>query len=126
MEKTKITKKDFYAAIITAMQTGETSVEPDEIIAFCEREIDALDRKAAKAKETAAKKKAEADALTDAVAAALTDEFETIATIAARIDDEDATVSKVTYRLGQLAKNGVAEKGEVKVDKRTLVAYKLA
>ena len=95
-------------------------------------EIALLDKKAAKAKETAAKKRAEGDELTDAVRAALSNEqLEPIADIAARIEGEDVTVSKVTYRLTQLVKNGEAEKGEISipggegVKARKIMGYRL-
>lgn len=120
-----ITKKAMYGALINfanggelVAQTkdGEVAVTMDQLKAFAEKEIEHLDKKAAKAKETAAKKRAEADELQNAVEAALSDtEFEPIAVIAGRIEGEDVTVSKVTYRLTQLVKNGVAEKQEIAV-----------
>ena len=68
----------------------------------------------------------------DAVRAAMsTEEFEPIADIAARIEGEDVTVSKVTYRLGQLVKNGEAEKTQIEIagdegqKKRKIMGYKL-
>ena len=112
----KITKREMYEAIIALAATGEMKYDKDEYIDFCQNEIALLDKKAAKAKETAAKKRAEGDELTDAVRAALSNEqLEPIADIAARIEGEDVTVSKVTYRLTQLVKNGEAEKGEISV-----------
>lgn len=111
----KITKREMYEAIAEAMKSGQCKFDPDEVIKFCQNEITLLDKKAAKAKETAAKKRAEGDELTDAVRAALGDEFESIATITERIQGEDVTVSKVTYRLTQLVKNGEAEKQEISV-----------
>ena len=103
----------------------------DQLKAFAEKEITQLDKKAAKAKETAAKKRAEADELQNAVEAALSDtEFEPIAVIAGRIEGEDVTVSKVTYRLTQLVKAGVAEKQEIAVPtgdgdkKRKIMGYR--
>ena len=119
-----ITKKAMYGALvnfanggelIANTKDGEVVVTMDQLRAFAEKEIEHLDNKAAKAKETAAKKRAEADELQEAVAAALTADFEPIATIAGRIEGEDVTVSKVTYRLTQLVKNGVAEKQEIAV-----------
>ena len=61
------------------------------------------------------------------------DEFEVIADIAAKVVeiDPDATVSKVTWRLGQLVKNGEAENTDVKIPAaegqkaRTIKGYKL-
>ena len=114
----KITKREMYTIIAEGVKSGSFAVDVDDIVAFCTKEIDALDKKAAKAKERAATKAAEADALTALVADALaTDEFKTIADIAAIVaeSDADATVSKVTYRLGKLVKDGAAEKTEVTV-----------
>ena len=80
----KITKKAMYEAIAEAMETGDCKFAPEVVKEFCMKEIEALDKKAAKAKERAATKAAEGDALTDAVIAAMvTDEFQPTATIAA-------------------------------------------
>ena len=134
MTEKKITKRDKLNAII-AMAKGEDfvlDVSKEDIVEFCVKEIEALDKKAAKAKERAAEKKSEADALCDKIAAVLGDEFETIADITAKIDDEDATNSKVGYRCNKLVELGVAVKGEVAVPAtesskaRKLVAFKKA
>ena len=131
----KNTKKDYYTNIIQAMQTGEVTIDPVEIVAFCENEIAMLDRKAEKAKERAAAKKADGDALTEAVKAALTDEFAITADITMKVaealgDDAEVTVHRVQYRLTQLAKAGEAEVTDMKIEAtetskaRTLKAYK--
>lgn len=126
MEK-KFTKIEVLEAIKGLFEEGtETEVAEADIIAFCDKEIENLQKKAVKAKEANAKKKAEGDKLLEDVKAALSDEFETIPTIALRVQNDDATVSKVTYRLGQLEKMGIAEKKEITVDKRKLQGYKLA
>ena len=127
----KITKREMFEAIKKTFETGSCEFEADVVIAFCDKEIASLDAKAAKAKERAAAKKAEGDALKDAVAAALTEDFAVIADIAAKVDVEDATVAKVTYRLTALVKDGVAKKEEVTVEgaegkKRKVMAYALA
>lgn len=119
----KITKREMFEAIKGLAESGalhmqdfEEKISDEAVIEFCMNEIALLDKKAVKAKETAAKKRADGDALTDAVRAALSaEEFEPIAEIAARIEGEDVTVSKVTYRLSQLVKNGEAEKQEITV-----------
>ena len=127
----KVTKREMFEAIKEAVATGEWAYDEDAVIAFCEKEIGLLDKKAAKAKEAAAKKRAEGDELMEAVQAALGDEFEPISEIAGRIEGEDVTVSKVTYRLTQLVKNGVAEKQEITVagvdggKARKVMGYKL-
>ena len=121
----KITKKAMYGALVNYANGGElvadtkdgqVTVTMDQLAEFANREIELLDNKAAKAKVAAAKKKTEGDELQDAVEMALsTSEFEPIAAIAEKIESEDVTVSKVTYRLTQLVKNGVAEKQEIAV-----------
>ena len=121
----KMTKRNVYEALINLAKTGElTYVEGDTevvvtgeaLIAFAENEIALLDKKAIKAKERAASKRAEGDELTAAVKAVMsTEDFEPIADIAARIEGEDVTVAKVTYRLTQLVKNGEAEKSELTI-----------
>ena len=114
----KITKKMYFEAIKSAMTTGETAIDPKLIAEFCDKEIAALDSKAAKAKERAAAKRAEADTLMEVVKAALpVDEFLPIADIAEVVaeTDPDATVSKVTYRLTKLVEAGIAEKTQISV-----------
>ena len=113
----KITKREMYEAIKATFETGECEYPAEAVIAFCDKEIASLDAKAAKAKERAAAKKAEADVLYDQVKDALTDEFATIADIAAAVAEvnPDATVSKVTYRLTKLVEAGAAEKTQVTI-----------
>lgn len=121
----KLTDRKIYAAI--AEGTLE-DLDPDVIAAWAEKKIGQLDRKAAKAKEAAAAKKAEGDALTEAVLASLTTEFESIAEIASRIEGDDVTLSKVSYRLNAAFKAGKIEKGEIVLTgekgKRKVVAYR--
>ena len=137
----KMTKRNFYEALVNFANGGEfyysadgteVIVDNEAIIAFAENEIALLDKKATKAKERAASKKADSDELTEVVRAALsTEEFEPIAEIATRIEGDDVTVAKITYRLTQLVKAGVAEKTEITIDggegqkKRKVQGYKL-
>lgn len=113
----KITKREMYEAIKETFETGSCKYDAATVTAFCDKEIAALDAKAAKAKERAAAKKAEADVLMGQVEDALTDEYQVIADIAAAVAgvNPDATVSKVTYRLGKLVEAGVAEKTQVTI-----------
>lgn len=121
----KITERKIYTAIVEG--TFE-DLDVDTVVAWAEKKIAQLDHKAAKAKENAEKKKAEGDALTDAVLASLTTEFEPIAEIASRIEGDDVTLSKVSYRLNAAYKAGKIEKGEVVLTgekgKRKVVAYR--
>ena len=112
----KITKREMFEAIIEAAKGAEFKFTAEDVIAFAENEIVLLDKKAVKAKERAATKRAEGDELTAVVRQVMsTEEFEPIAEIAARIEGEDVTVAKVTYRLTQLVKNGEAEKSELTI-----------
>ena len=126
-----MTKSEMYEAIVEILNGNEVEAEVSELVDFCNKEIEGLDKKAAKAKENAEKRKAEGDVLMHLVLNALDEEFAPIADIAARIESEDATIHKVTYRLGQLVKAGVAENTDVKVPggegqkTRTIKAYRL-
>ena len=113
----KITKREMFEAIKETFETGSCKFDAEVVKAFCDKEIAALDAKAAKAKERAAAKKSEGDELMGQVKAALTGEFQTIADIAAAVAEvnADATVSKVTYRLTKLVEAGDAEKTDVSI-----------
>lgn len=113
----KITKREMFEAIKKTFETGSCEFEADVVIAFCDKEIAALDAKSAKAKERAAAKKAEADVLMGLVESALTEDYQTIADIAAIVaeEDADASTSKVTYRLTKLVEAGVAEKSQITI-----------
>lgn len=129
---TKITKKEMFAKIAETIETGilAEGITEDAIVEFCHKEIEALDRKSAKAKESAAKKRAEGDELTERVAEVLTDELATIGDITAAIGDEAVSTAKVQYRLNQLVKAGRAVKEEITVEtdgkKRKVMAFALA
>ena len=128
----KITKREMFEAIKETFETGSCKYDAAVVTAFCDKEIAALDSKAAKAKERAAAKKAEGDELTAAVAAVLTDELQPIADIAAQVTGEDVTVAKVTYRLRTLVENGTARKEQITVaggegqKARKIMAYAIA
>ena len=121
----KYTKRNMFEALVSyanggsmAFEDGEGTVHvvtPDILAEFAEKEIAALDKKAEKAKERAAQKRAEGDELTDAVRAALTNEYASIPDITARIEGEDVTVGKVQYRLKVLVENGEVEKTELTI-----------
>jgi hypothetical protein len=130
----KITKKDYFTKVINLLNGAlDFGFDPDEdvdaIIAFCEKEIATLDKRSAKAKETAAAKREAADELYEAVAAVLPVDFTTIDEITAMVDFPEVTRNKVSNRLSKLAVAGVAEKGEISVTgadgkSKKVVAYK--
>lgn len=134
MTTTKITKRDRYTALIAILKSAE--VVDTDLVEFCENEIVLLDKKAAKAKETAAAKKTEVDPLTEAIKGALAtladDVYATTPEVTAMVSvgDEDITNAKVSYRLSQLVKAGLAEKTEVTVSNaegknRKIAGYRL-
>lgn len=135
MTTTKITKRDRYTALIAILKSAE--IVDTDLVEFCENEIALLDKKAAKAKETAAAKKTEVDPLTEAIKdalATLTDDvYATTPEVTAMVSagDEDITNAKVSYRLSQLVKVGDAESTDVKVPAtegskaRTIKGYRL-
>ena len=134
MTTTKITKRDRYTALIAILKSAE--VVDTDLVEFCENEIALLDKKAAKAKETAAAKKTEVDPLTEAIKGALAtladDVYVTTPEVTAMVSvgDEDITTAKVSYRLSQLVKAGLAEKTEVTVSNaegknRKIAGYRL-
>ena len=61
MEKTKITNKSRYAAIINVLTGAPSDIETDELVNFCERQIAAIDRKSEKARERAERRLQHAD-----------------------------------------------------------------
>ena len=140
MEKTTVTARARFEEIIDlaqlAAENGFEGFDFEGMVAFAQKEIGKLDKKAAKAKETAAAKKAEGDVLTQVVLDCLTDEVEAIAVITERVAAQDGcddvTVGKVQYRLGALAREGKAVKGEVVIPatetskKRTVSGYSRA
>lgn len=126
MTEKKITKRDNFNAIIGVL----IDADREDLAKVIEHEIELLDAKSSKAKATAAKKKAEGDALRDAVQAVLTDEFQTIADITAKVEGEDVSTAKVQYRLNALVGAGIAVKEQVTVgegeSRRKLMAYRIA
>jgi hypothetical protein len=133
MTTVKITKRERYEsikALVEAVGPVE-GIDTEGIVAFCDKEIAALATRAEKAKERAAIKRAEGDELMEIVYNALTDEFESRDTITARINDENITAAKVTYRLTSLVREGRAVKDEATVTgadgkNRRVSVYKLA
>ena len=129
MADTKITKKDFFAAIRTMVEGIETvgDIPADKVLEFIDTQVAQIDAKAAKAKERAGEKKAEGDALRAEVAAHITTEFQTADDITALVEGfEDITKAKVVARLTQLVNAGTVTKEQVKVGDRKVMAYKLA
>lgn len=140
MENTRINDKTMFQEIINVFTTGESSMDPQQMIEFAERKIASIDRKAERARERAAEKKAAGDALRDEVIGVLTDEFAFTAEITARINEKlgddpstskPYTVQKIGCRCRSLVEAGLAEEADLVATnadgkKSTKKGYKLA
>lgn len=128
MEKTKVTKREYFEALKAAVgemdKVGDYFVE--DVVSFLDKQIQQLDAKAEKMRLKAADKKAEGDELREIVFSLLTDELQTGDQITAQVDGPDITKAKITSRLSQLVKLGKAEKEQIKTDSGKKMAYRLA
>lgn len=114
MENVKYTKVQKLTDLETILNQVETKdFDIAALIEFVQSERAALDRKAAKAKETAAAKKTEIDELGQVVLSLVTAEPQTRDQITEQIDGEDVSVAKVGARLSKLVAQGLVVKGEV-------------
>ena len=127
MAEVKVTQKELFGQVIAIVAGADVDAAVKaELVEFLEKKVAQIDAKAAKAKEKAAEAKVKGDELRDIVAGVLTEEVQTIDAILAQVDFPEVTKAKVTARLTQLVKAGVAVKETVAVDSRKLTAYKLA
>lgn len=121
-EKKKMTKKEYFEAIIKVLSEDNHT----DLINFCQDQIVLLDNKSKKAKEKAVEKKANGDALRQLVQDTLTQEYQTISEIYSKIgNQEQYSKAKITSRLTQLVKAGLADKTDIKTENRTVKGYKL-
>lgn len=132
----KITKKEIYNCVKAYFENienaefnTEVEITCEDIVAFCEKEIESLERKADKAKEYAAARSKKSDELVEKVLGGVTEELSTVAQIVNRVGDEDLTAAKAIYRLNALAEDGAIVKDSISVKEngrtRKLVAFKL-
>ena len=129
----KLTKKQMFEGMIAHFNGEDVEIDNEAFVEFCQDQIADLDKKAAKAKERAAAKKAEGDELTDLVHSVLTDEYQTIADITVAVAETvpDVSASKITARLTKLFNAGAIEKEQISVEDgegktRKCMAYRLA
>lgn len=119
----KVSKREMFEAIKGLAESGalhmvdfNENITDEAVAEFCANEIDLLDKKAAKAKERAAAKRAEGDELAEQIYDVLSsDEFMTIPEIVKALGDEDVSAQKASYRLRTLMSENRAEKTEVSV-----------
>lgn len=111
----KMTKKQGYETLAEILSNTDIE-EKDMLLDFISKEIASIETKAEKAKVRAAAKRAEGDELKETVKGLLTSEYQTISEITEQIDSDEVSKQKVTARLTQLVKDGVAEKAEAKFE----------
>ena len=121
----KVTNKEMFTKIKDALMASNVEGKED-LIAFIDGRIALIDKKAAKAAETAAEKKNELDELCEVVKSILGTEPRTADDVFAQVSGEDVTIAKVRARLTKLEKAGIAVKTDVKVDGKSKKAYTLA
>lgn len=121
----KVTNKEMFTKIKDALMASNVEGKED-LIAFIDGRIALIDKKAAKAAETAAEKKNELDELCEVVKSILGTEPQTADDVFAQVSGEDVTIAKVRARLTKLEKAGIAVKTDVKIDGKSKKAYTLA
>lgn len=124
MEDMHFTKTQYFMAIMQAAQDGaqfplivgedKLEIPPEEIIEFCNKQINQLAASYAKAKDREAKRRAEGDELTKSLMSLMSETPKTINEIVEAFDDPDVTRGKVIYRMGKLAREGKVEKIELR------------
>ena len=124
----KMTKREKFEMIIAEFTKGELTEDTAMLVDFCNAEIEALDRKAEKARERKATKAEKEDSLMEDIVAFLNDvdagEYTTIPAIIEGLGDDSLTPSKITPRLTRLIENGLVDKKSVTTaDKRKLNGY---
>lgn len=122
----KMTKVMWFDEIKAVIENSEYE-NKEGALEFIDKQVELITSKAAKTKERAEKAKAKGDEMREAVKAVLTEEFQTIDAITAQVEGEEITKAKVTARLTQLVKAGVAEKDQIKEEgsSRKVMAYRL-
>ena len=126
MEEKKLTKKDMFLQIRDILETKDIE-DKEGLIEFVDNQIASLEKKAVKAKEKAAEKRAVGDELKDLVKSLLTNDYQTINDLLEQIDGADVTRAKVQARVTALVKDGYAEKTDLKTEEgKTVKGYRIA
>lgn len=122
----KRTKRENFEVLREIVEGLEMeATEQEDMLAFIDKQIETLDKRAEAAVKRAEKKKAESDELTEAIFGMIGDEPITVDDIVTNFADEEITRNKVTARLGKLVKAGRVVKDTVKVEGKRRMAYSL-
>lgn len=110
----KFTKKEKFQAIKAFLDGEAVKIPVEELSDFIATELEHIEVRAEKEKARAEKRKSEGDALREAVQSVLTEDYqsadEILEAVYTLVEDDSLTKSKITSRLTQLIKAGIAEK----------------
>lgn len=125
MESTiKVTKKERYEQLLAIPEVAAR----EELVQFLNDQITLCDRQAEKRKIYRMKKLAATnDELRNRIAETLSEQYQTVDEITAKVSDgtEGVTKSKVIARLAQMIHANEVVKNTIKVDKRRVMGYAL-
>jgi hypothetical protein len=123
MTEKKITKKEKYGMLLAI----EEVAADDMLRTFVEEEIAALEAKAEKARERAAKKKAENDELGEKIYNIIVEKGSSVTLQELykilSVDDEEITTSKIVARLTKLVNSDKIDKAEATIEKSKKMTY---
>lgn len=105
---------------------AELCADNEDIVKYCENECAMLTRKAEKARDRAAKKKAQGDELYANVCDCVGSEWVTADEVFDKLEDDSLSVAKVRTRLSQAVNNGVLTKENQRLGGKSKVFYKKA
>lgn len=110
----KFTKKEKFQAIKAFLDGEAVKIPVEELSDFIATELEHIEVRAEKEKARAEKRKNEGDAFREAVQSVLTEDYqsadEILEAVCTLVEDDSLTKSKITSRLTQLIKAGIAEK----------------
>ena len=130
MSDKKFTNKDMFSTIKALLKGDDidaTAPSDAELVEWCDKQIEILDRKTDRAREKAAEKKAAGDELQEKIYSILADADRemTADDILEVIDIESVSKQKIVARLSNLVKAGRVNKDEIRVadSKNRRMAY---
>ena len=123
----KMTKKVAFTELINMVEASNRE-DKDELITILQKQVASLDARSKRAAEKAIEKAAKADEMRKAIQGILSETPKTADQLVgelAEIGFEEVTRAKVTSRMKALIDNGVAQKGQIKIEDRKVMAYAL-
>ena len=118
-----MTKRESFEAILAVLNNAHDLPNSADLIAFVEKEIDALTRKSLRANEKAAEKRGQGNELKERIFKVLDGVGKTRQEILKGLNDEEVKLGQVQYQLTQLFKEERINKGQIKIDDSKVMAY---